>query len=156
MIRLSRQAWNNVLIVTMVVMILLFNSTNNMLNDGDSDAPQQRYILPEGSLILTIENSVHKVERIGRSWRITPPVTNPEQWLEDTIFHWQNGTMETSPGPKPEETIVMVVWLAGEEKGRVFELFTLGDETFIVTDNQRFRVLEMDINHLVFTEIDNA
>lgn len=89
MIKLSRQAWNNVLIVTMIVMIFLFNSTNNFLNSGAADGPEEKFLLPEGSLILTIEFGAQKVERIGRAWRTKPPVEIAPENLALVIGNWE-------------------------------------------------------------------
>ena len=155
MIRLSRQAWNNVLIVTMIVMIFLFNSTNNMLT-GDDSEPQERLILPQGSLILTLEFDALKVERIGRSWRTDRPAMLTEEQMLRLVTHWREGKIVDEPGPVDNNTIVAVIWLAGEEKGRVFELFSDKNGTYIYSQNERYRVLELTIEDLIPAEIINA
>ena len=156
MIKLSRQAWNNVLIVTMIVMIFLFNSTNNILTGGQDDDPKVLPILPEGSLILTVEMGDRKIERIGRSWRANPSLDMADEALSALMSNWQNGLVMVDEGALPDTPIVIVVWLAGETKGRVFQLFEQQGSTFLFFDNKRYRILDLTLPQLIPGEFINA
>ena len=156
MIRLSRQAWNNVLIVTMIVMIFLFNSTNNILTDGAEEESQVQPILPQGSLILTIEVGTQKIERIGRSWRANPSLDISDEALSNIVSHWQSGLMVAEEAVTPENALVVVIWLAGESKGRVFQLIQQQESVHLVFENKQYRVLELTLSQLIPEALNNA
>lgn len=156
MIKLSRQAWNNVLIVTMIVMIFLFNSTNNILTGGGDAAEVEVSLLPQNSLILTLEFGVHKVERIGRGWRVNPPLSVSAEQLGELINNWTSATMVAEPGNAPAEPIVVVAWLAGESRGMVYQLAEEDGDVVVYVDNQRFRLSNLSIQALSLTEQNNA
>lgn len=80
MIKLSRTAWNNVIIFAMLIMIFLFNGLHHKLN------PQQG--ASSGTLIETQHTALVfkfadcKLERIGAGWRASSACDNsinPEQ-----------------------------------------------------------------------------
>lgn len=49
MLRLSKRAWNNVLIFSMIALILILN-----LEQFKNDTPKTRLIVPEGEYILSL------------------------------------------------------------------------------------------------------
>ena len=73
--KLSRTGWNNVIIFSVMIIILLINATNDRLfPDGESGS--DKYILPEHSVILTLainfaDNRQLTFERVGRAWQMT-------------------------------------------------------------------------------------
>jgi len=96
--KLSKTAWNNVIIFSVMLIILLINSTNNRLfPDNDTN---DGLVLPEHSIILTLSmtlsnNTTIKFERIARSWKTTNQgmlfdLTN--QQIEQMMFAWQQSS----------------------------------------------------------------
>lgn len=73
--KLSKTAWNNVIIFSVMIIILLINTTNDRLfPEGDSGS--EKKLLPEHSVILTLVINYDadrqlKFERVGRAWQMT-------------------------------------------------------------------------------------
>lgn len=97
--KLSRTGWNNVIIFSVMIIILLINATNDRLfpeKDGISD----KYILPEHSVILTLainfsDNSQLTFERVGRAWQMTSQgllVDLSNQQIEQLMLAWQQSS----------------------------------------------------------------
>lgn len=123
MLRLSQKAWNNVIIFTMLLMILLFSTTSNILNTGTSEG-DVRLLLPENVPIMKIDYGNMKIERIGQSWRVLTNNTGADLTFEpqNIVQHWQMAKIGASSAAE-QQPLVVVVWLAGEVKGRVFKLY---------------------------------
>lgn len=129
--KLSRPAWNNVLILATLIMILAFNGVHKKLLSNAEESAQYQAVIPENSLLLTIDYGAYQLERIGRDWRIVGNETLPQPAIESTVNEWQTATGK----PLNEQQIiayndllntspwVITLWLAGEEKGLVTELF---------------------------------
>ena len=77
--KLSKTGWNNIIIFSVMLLILMINATNDKLfPDGESDNENkaEQLILPEHAVILALEIHYidHKkvlIERIGRRWQLT-------------------------------------------------------------------------------------
>ena len=85
MIRLSKKGWNNVLIFSMLLMIMVFNGMHKKFNGSD---PQMTEVplLPENSLVLTVKYPHTTIERIGQSWRSQPPIALSEAELKQLML----------------------------------------------------------------------
>lgn len=97
--KLSRTGWNNVIIFSVMIIILLINATNDRLfpeEDGVSD----KYLLPEHSVILTLainfsDNRQLTFERVGRAWQMTSQgllVDLSNQQIEQLMLAWQQSS----------------------------------------------------------------
>jgi hypothetical protein len=148
MLRLSKRAWNNVLIVSMLVMILLFNTTTNFLNDGDQETATMP-LLPEGSVIMTLEMGDVKVERIGRGWRSNASPAVPEATLARLVARWSEAQLNVYDIPSDEQPLVAIVWLAGDTQGQVFQLYPAGKDTLVQYQLQWFILTNTAITDLV-------
>lgn len=94
--KLSRTGWNNVIIFSVMIIILLINATNDRLfPEGESDS--DKHILPEHSVILTLvinyaDNRQLSFERVGRAWKMTSQgllVDLSNQQIEQLMLGWQ-------------------------------------------------------------------
>ena len=148
--RLSQRAWNNVIIFAMLAMILLFN-LSDIFKGSDYDAQSIRPLLPRDAVIMTIDYGDWKIERIGQGWRRTP--AGPENVaLSDIITQWQAATLQSArtdivmPDSLP---VVVVVWLAGEGQGRVFEFYPLPTTTLIRHANAWYELLTPKFEQLI-------
>lgn len=148
MLRLSKRAWNNVLIVSMLVMILLFNTTSNFLNDGDQQTLNMP-LLPQGSVLMTLELGDIKVERIGRGWRSNANPAVPEANLSRLVARWSEAQMSVFGIPSTEQPLVAIVWLAGDTQGQVFQLYPAGKDTLVQYQQQWFILSNTAITDLV-------
>ncbi|MCV2886154.1 hypothetical protein OE749_15785 [Aestuariibacter sp. AA17] len=131
MLRLSQKAWNNVLIISMLLMIVLFSSTHNILLNNADKRPDVMQLLPEDAVIMSLQIGAHKIERIGQGWRMFPSVGYSESTLAQYISHWQTLMVRSSSDERVSSPYVVVIWLAGEAKGRVFKLFKKGEQTYL-------------------------
>jgi len=66
--QLSRKAWNNVLIFSMLLMIFFFNGLHKKLNSVP-EVPRIQTVLPAQSFVLALSFPEQKIERIGTAWR---------------------------------------------------------------------------------------
>ena len=96
-------------------MIIIFNVMGNKLIDnaeGDIST-----VLPEQSMILTLEYPSFSIERLGRSWRITPADKLPPEGVQQVITNWLALTGEVAlSSDSEEEGYRVMVWLAGNEQ----------------------------------------
>jgi len=97
--KLSRTGWNNVIIFSVMIIILLINATNKRLfPEGESDS--DKHLLPEHSVILTLViNFADKrqliFERVGRAWQMTSQglfVDLSNQQIEQMMLAWQQSS----------------------------------------------------------------
>lgn len=88
--KLSKSAWNNVIIYSVLTMILVINLTSEESLDSASDSATVQ-VTPVASneviLALMIEDVV-KIERQGKTWRSEPSKLS-EQALEQMMYAWQ-------------------------------------------------------------------
>ncbi|MCC2617509.1 hypothetical protein LJ739_14745 [Aestuariibacter halophilus] len=141
MLRLTQQAWNNLLIVAMLAMILLFNLTGPGWQNEESVDDRPVPLLPPQGVILSIESDGSKVQRIGKGWRKIPSDATPEPQLAAWVQRWTEAQGVVSEKRPPGQPSIVVVWLAGESQGRVFELFHDAPQP-IVRYQQRHWVLD--------------
>lgn len=72
-------------------------------------------ILPEQSMILTLEYPHFSVERLGTSWRVTPSEKLPSDSVPLLIQGWLQLTGEVSLETSEEQGYRVTLWLAGQE-----------------------------------------
>lgn len=149
MIRLSKKAWNNVLIFSVMFMILLFNSTNDILNSGDQDEP----LLPlvDGSqVIMTIEAGSTRVERIGQGWRLVPSGAAVEEELALLASSWHMARLQATDEQTAGQPLVVVLWLAGQQQGKVYQFYPQStDMALVKIDNQLYRLQDRTLADLL-------
>lgn len=140
MLRLSQRAWNNVIIFTMLVMILLFTSTTNILNGESPDVLANNTLLPPHSTILTIDFGQQKIERIGRGWRLKPANNVDESDLQKLVDNWLDTPLELVDVQISQPPLIVVVWLAGESEGLEFQFFQLEDGLVVSFAQRLYRI----------------
>jgi hypothetical protein len=97
--KLSRTGWNNVIIFSVMIIILLINATNDRLFP-DRNIDNDKHILPEHSVILTLainfdDNRQLTFERVGRAWKMTSHgllVDLSNQQIEQLMLVWQQSS----------------------------------------------------------------
>ena len=126
-IKLSRKAWNNLLIFSMLIMIFVFNGLHHKLG-GNSEPEGPLPLLPEQSYILALEYPGVRIERIGSGWRLQGlPEAGAERVdvveLATRVQAWQNMQAEPGTPSKSEPLLVATLSLAGEAQPWVFVLY---------------------------------
>ena len=124
-IRLSKKGWNNVLIFASMFMILLFNYSHKMMT-GDQTVEPIQTLLPQGTLIQSVDFNGIKLERVGASWRILTDISEPDMAdAKHYLDTWQQQPFQTlTSAPLMLETAMslpVVIWVAGQTNGWVYE-----------------------------------
>ena len=154
MVKLSRQAWNNVLIFSMLIMILLFNGLHRKV--GSDEAVVTVPLLPEHSLLLTLQFEHTQVERIGQSWRANPDIAMDEAALTALMNVWLQYQLNVAANAHEAKVLVqgqmpqyyVVATLAGKSDGAVYAFYPQL-ERVLVHDHLQSRWLQMPIADLV-------
>jgi hypothetical protein len=146
--KLSRTGWNNVIIFSVMIIILVINATNEKLfPKGENENKAEQLILPAHSVILTLainlsENQQLLFERVGRTWQLTSKgvvVEKTMQQIEQMMFAWQ----QSSGLLQADEIfidgihgITVDIALAGQEQVYRFTLYPLADQLLIYQHQQ--------------------
>lgn len=146
--RLSKRGWNNVLIFASAFMILLFNGAHYKLLNRDSEPLDSSVfsVLPEQSVVLTLDMPGVSVQRYGKSWRSEPDSGLSETQMQQLVSAWQH--LQGSELSQVEMSIyqqeldrapdhVIVVWLAGSDKPIAIQLFQLKDALLALWGEQQ-------------------
>lgn len=141
---------NNVVIFAMLFMIVLFNLKTFL---PESSSPASRPLVPQDGYILRIEQDGYKLERAGQSWRQSalqaPIAITPEQQL----VAWQEATImpvSDIPASVTEATpFLAVVWLAGQNEGRVLGFYPTPSATFVQLDKQWYTLKDASLTTLL-------
>lgn len=138
MIRLSRRGWNNVLIFATLLLILLFNQSGKFLSDPT--APDAAHLLPTDIPVMKIEFGSHQLERVGQGWRLRPSSALSEAELAQIVQRWQTAEPLLLGEGSLASGLVVVIWLAGEEQGRVFGLQQRDDGVLVAHQGQLYQL----------------
>jgi hypothetical protein len=145
--KLSKTAWNNVIIFSVMIIILLINTTNNRLFPEDEGSDNAR-ILPEHSVILTLtmtfsDESTIMFERIGRAWKMTSQGRISDlsnQQIEQVMFAWQQSSGLVQAGDiviDGKEGTQVALSLAGIEQEQKFTLYPLVDQLLVFNHQKK-------------------
>jgi hypothetical protein len=151
MIRLTQRAWNNVIIVSMLLLIVLFNSSSNFLSNNEPDLDQGLPLLPANSVLMTLDFGSHKIERIGRGWRILADKSQAldgQTVLDELVNNWQQATLQPSEELRQDSGLVVVVWLAGQDQARVYQFYQLGQTLLVEVEKELYQLSNMNAEQL--------
>lgn len=158
MVKLSQKAWNNVLIISMLVLIIIFNSSSNLLN-SNTDTEQPTHLLPNNAVIATMDFGDYKIERIGQGWRVLSN-TSDESSLITLTQNWLNAEIETSPSDltisQAQNSQVVIVWLVGEAEPQKFEVFKLADQTLVLSRQHLYQITNIPFSALFLNGVSDA
>ncbi len=149
MARMSKRAFNNVVIFAMLGMIFLFNLDRFV---PESKLPANQPLLPEGVYVLKIEQNSQKLERVGQQWRFAginaSLSTTPEQQIEA----WRSAIIQAAKPPRSvtqTEPLVAVVWVAGQAQGLVYAFVEQNQNLWVNIDNQWYTVTNQRLDQLL-------
>lgn len=153
MIKLSQRAWNNVIIVSMLVLILLFNFSSRFLNDGGDETSSFLTLVPSNMAITTMAFEQDKVERIGQGWRTTSEMYSSEV-IASLVEHWVKAEIslfEQSPNwQSPSSTVKL--WFAGQALPIEYQFMQLEDKTLVKIDKQTYQLISPSYKMLTLSE----
>ncbi|MGL1957671.1 MAG: hypothetical protein OCD00_10185 [Colwellia sp.] len=145
--KLSRTAWNNVIIFSVMIIILMINATNDKLfpdEKSQSSHTSDQWVLPEHSVILTVETSSPTgkqvfIKRDGRHWQVRPTNATTQQ-IEQLIFSWQqsSGLVQADDILIADNIATKVtISIAGVEQKQRFSLYPLIDQLLIFNHQKK-------------------
>lgn len=149
MLRLSKKGWNNVLIFAMLIMIMVFNGLHKRIEFAQTE-PEDVLILPENSLVLTLQVGNVAIERIGQSWRSNPVVDLSAEQLAKLMLDWKGQKAKwhqqdaeaklMTEGKEPD--FFVVASLAGKVDGAVYAFYPQLESVWLHDQHQQ-RWLEL-------------
>jgi len=155
--KLSKTAWNNVIIFSVMLIILLINSTNNRLfpeNDINDEL-----VLPEHSVVLTLSITLPNktsiiFERLARAWQTTSQdvlLDLSNQQIEQMMLAWQQSSGLVQAADivvNGQEGIEIALSLAGVEQEQKFTLYPLSDQLLVYNQQKNlWLALPAAMNH---------
>jgi hypothetical protein len=153
MIKLSQRAWNNVIIVSMLMLIMLFNFSSDFLNDGSDESSPFLTLVPVNMTITTMAFEQEKVERIGQGWRTTSGFYSNER-LESLVEHWINAEISLfDPNYNWQSpTATVELWFAGQALSIKYQFIQLTDKTLVRIDEQTYQLISPNYQMLTLSE----
>ena len=161
MIRLSQRAWNNVIIVSMLILIMLFNFSSDFLNGGSDDTSSMITLVPTNMTITTMEFEETKVERIGQGWRTTsekyprkPGEKHSNEELAALVEHWNNAQIRLFDHDPSWQSITSIVklWFAGQALPIEYQFVQLPDKTLVKIDKTTYQLISPNYQLLTLSE----
>lgn len=147
MIKLSKTAWNNVIIFSVMIIILLINSTNDRLFPDSNDTNDQ-LVLPEHSVVLTLAITLPSAasvafERVGKAWKMTSQgvlldLTN--QQIEQLMYAWQQSSGLVQAADiiiDGQAGVEVIISLAAIEQEQLFSLYPLVDQLLVYNQQKK-------------------
>jgi hypothetical protein len=153
MIKLSQRAWNNVIIVSMLMLIMLFNFSSDFLNGGSDKSTSLMTLVPIGMTITTIEFKDEIVERIGQGWRSTSGVRSNKS-LAMLVEHWNNAQVslfEYGLGNQQSGSSI-TLWFAGQALPLKYQFIPLPEKTLVKMNGQTYRLVSPKYPSLTLSE----
>ncbi|MBA6397370.1 hypothetical protein [Colwellia sp. BRX10-4] len=139
--KLSRTGWNNVIIFSVMIFILVINVTNKKLySSTEQQDNKQQTLFAKHAVILSLAvNQQVAIERIGRTWRATPAKISG-QALEQMMLTWHEitGDIVTVPPELDHQmALVVTVELADEAQAQLLNLFITDNELLVFNLQQK-------------------
>lgn len=148
MIKLSKTAWNNVIIFSVMIIILFINGTNDRLFPAGDNTANDALILPEHSVILTLSitqasKGAVLFERVGKAWQMTSQgllldLTN--QQIEQLMFTWQQSSGLVQAADmivEGQAGIEVKISLAASAQEQIFTLYPLVDQLLLYNQQKK-------------------
>jgi hypothetical protein len=155
MLRLSQKAWNNVLIFSMLILIVIFNYDRLFPSDNSG----LEAVVGDTEFILSMQINQISFERIGTGWRVSAPSAEdmPNMLSEDIdalVNQWQRALLRPAPNPLPAEVTaspdyIVSIWLAGQKNARVFGLLQSDNTAYVIFDGELYLLDFPNLNQLL-------
>lgn len=136
MLRLSQRTWNNVLIFAMLLMIVLFNTSNNILN-REANTGQAITLFPDSQPIVSLQFDHIKIVRIGSGWRVTPA---QQQDIATLTNHWQKLIAKPAQAPDNEQRWIVVINIAGQNQATVVQLSKTQQQVYLLLQGNWYQI----------------
>ncbi|WP_448556411.1 hypothetical protein [Thalassotalea montiporae] len=133
--RLSRAAWNNVIIFSVMGFILLINFTQQGESDDPQSAAVEQFVIGENKVILTmnIDQQV-TIERAGQGWRLLPAQRLSNQLIEQMMRTWQQvqgQVIDIEIDHSQQSGLFISMVLADQPNIQLFTLYLLAEQVVV-------------------------
>ena len=158
--KLSRTGWNNVIIISVMLIILMINATNDKLfppEDSSHNVSAEQAILPVHSVIvmmtITDEQKNLTIARQGATWEVNQTEHGKEAesvnviQIEQLIRSWQESHGLVQAGDiivEGMQGISVVIHLASNAQPQQFTVYPLNDQLLLFS-HQRSMWLAMPV-----------
>ncbi|MBT1451905.1 hypothetical protein KJ365_13515 [Glaciecola sp. XM2] len=142
--RLSQKAWNNVLIFSMLILIVVLNYDRLFESDESSSKP----VVSEGDFIVSLQINQMTFERIGTGWRVTAPSADllPDMQSDDIdrlVAQWQRAILAPSPVIlAPEITAspsyLVSISVAGQPSAQIMGLLEVEGVAYVIYEGELY------------------
>lgn len=142
MFRLSRPAWNNVIIFSILAFILLINLSQQGAFESEPEYLDTEQALIGENVIVALEiDQQLKIERIGQAWRAQPAKISGQR-LAQMMASWhivQGQAVAPQTGLNPNQAVIISIWFAGRQDASFYSLYLLEDALLVLNhDNQQW------------------
>ncbi|REL25173.1 hypothetical protein DXX93_00460 [Thalassotalea euphylliae] len=133
--RLSRAAWNNVIIFSVMGFILLINFTQLNKDESAESMTAEHYVIGENKVILTmnIDQQV-TIERAGQAWRLLPEQRISAQLTEQMMRTWQQAqgkVIDVAIDRAQQSGLFISMVLADKPNIQLFSLYLLSEQVIV-------------------------
>jgi len=135
--RLSKKGWNNVLIFGVLLILFIFNFSqqSNLFYNK-----HQKTVISSNFTILEIETPDYTLTRIGRNWQREPNIGVSSKRQQDIVNNWQKTPLDSLTDPKlPTSDFVFKFFVAEQDQPIIVQLHQLQNNHYILqVDDQLF------------------
>jgi len=132
---LSKKAFNNILIFTMLSIIFIANFSH-LLFESENKATQT--VINPSKHIVEIQTVDLAIKRLGRSWSTEPPIEYSEQQLVNIIQRWQTTPLSVYEGTFTNSNpYVIKIYLIEQVQPIIVKLYQHGDDYLLQTEEMR-------------------
>lgn len=108
-------------------------------------------LLPDGAVLMTLQMPKVTLERIGQGWQSSTNTGHSSSNIQALVANWQTAQMETfSEGLPSGMPIIVIAWVAGENSGRVFQMYQDQNDIIVLYQQQLFKLPNMTVDQFVF------
>lgn len=153
MVKLSKTAWNNVIIFSTLILIVLFNFSSNLLNSNAEQHHTLTNLIPVERVITTIQYEQAKVERIGQGWRVKFAQAQQTD-LSQLVNHWMQARIELfdTAFDVPTDISTVKIWFAGQQEPIEYTFLSLADKTLVKIDSRTYQLITPDFSLLILDQ----
>jgi len=141
--RLSKRGWNNVLIFGVLLVIFIFNFSQNLRLSSSVDTQS---VIPPEVTILEIQTPDYVISRVGRQWAQKPSIGLTSEDLQQIVKNWQTMPLEVLTEQElTNSTFILRFFIAEQTQPIIVQLHQLKNEQYILQVNeQTFLSLPID------------
>lgn len=132
--RLSKKGWNNVLIFGVLLIIFIFNFSQELRL---SSKPSQRHVISNDLTIVEIETPDYVITRAGRNWQSKPSMGVSSENLQHIVNNWQTIPLEVlTPQNLPTSNFILKFFVTEQIQPIIVQLHQLQDDQYILQINE--------------------